>query len=55
MKSFGGAEGAGASGRLMGSSEGRARRFGLDIGRSVFNEFDPYIYGGEVQVKKRRI
>ena len=55
LESFGVAEGTGASGRLMRNSGGRARRFGLDIGRSVSNWFDPYIHGGEVQVKQRRV
>ena len=55
LESFGGEEGAGASGRLKRNAKGRTRRFGLDTGRSVLNWFNPYIHRGEVQVKKRRV
>ena len=55
LESFGGAEGAGTSGRLMRNAGGRTRRFGLDTGRSVPNWFDPYIHGGEVTVEKSRV
>ena len=37
LESFGGAEGARASGRLMRNARGRTRRFGLGTGKSVPN------------------
>ena len=55
LESFGGAEGARASGRLIGNAGGRTRRFGLGTGRSILNWFDPYIHWGEVKVEKRRV